>query len=56
MATTTPPPSPNKKIPQNNFHWFPPKDTDSSGIAPKLNPQIRNPFLRLETNEVHPEG
>jgi hypothetical protein len=44
----TPPPSPNKKIPPNNFYWFPPKDTDySSGIAPKL---------RLETNEPHPEG
>ena len=56
MATATPPPSPSKKIPPNNFYWFPPKDTDSSGIAPKLNPQIRNPFLRLETNEPHPEG
>ena len=60
MATTTPPPSKMKKIPPNNFYWFPPKDTDSSGIAPKLNPQIRNPFLRLErgleTNDLHPEG
>lgn len=55
MATTSPP-SPNKKIPPNNFHWFPPEDADSSGIAPKLNPQIRNPFLRLETNDQNPCG